>query len=111
MLAHAFLAAVTAAEHAIQPDELNLVPLTLAEVQRLMTRLQTTHPPHPDTVCTGHAGDDASKPTPAAATTSNNPAGNNENHDLQTGVLGGPARWAAGNHWRSVGLAAGWEQS
>lgn len=43
MLAHAFLAAVTASEH--HRDEPGLTPLTLAEVQRLMTRLPGSQPP------------------------------------------------------------------
>lgn len=44
MLAHAFLAAVAAAENARQPASEDLIPLTLAEVQRLMTRLTSTGP-------------------------------------------------------------------
>ncbi|WP_149264413.1 IS701 family transposase [Actinomadura sp. K4S16] len=44
MLAHAFLTAVTASEHTRPQDEPDLIPVTLAEVQRLMTRL-TASPP------------------------------------------------------------------
>jgi SRSO17 transposase len=44
MLAHAFLAAVTAAGRA-QPAEPGLIPLILAELQRLMTRLTSGPPP------------------------------------------------------------------
>jgi hypothetical protein len=39
MLAHAFLAAVTAAEHARHPAVPGLTPLTLSEIRRLFTRL------------------------------------------------------------------------
>jgi SRSO17 transposase len=44
MLAHAFLTAVTVSEHTRRQAEPDLVPLTLAEVQRLMTRLTSTPP-------------------------------------------------------------------
>ena len=50
MLAHAFLTAVTVSEHARPHPEPGLIPLTLAEVQRLMTRL-TGHPPATDEHC------------------------------------------------------------
>ncbi|MEU5882693.1 IS701 family transposase [Spirillospora sp. NPDC047279] len=45
MLAHAFLAALTTTERAHQHDEPGLIPMTLAEVQRLLTRLTTNTPP------------------------------------------------------------------
>jgi SRSO17 transposase len=46
MLAHAFLTAVAVSEHARQPAEPDLIPLTLAEIQHLMARL-TSRPPAP----------------------------------------------------------------
>ncbi|GLZ09731.1 transposase [Actinomadura sp. NBRC 104412] len=45
MLAHAFLTAAAVSEHARLPSEPDLIPLTLAEVQRLMARLTTDPPP------------------------------------------------------------------
>ena len=44
MLAHAFLTAVAASEQARRHAGPDLIPLTLAEVQRLMVRL-TSRPP------------------------------------------------------------------
>ena len=82
MLAHAFLAAVAAAEHARQPAGPSLVPLTLAEIQHLMTPLASTTPPPPAIATAGHTGAGDTKPTPAPATTSSNPPENNEDHDL-----------------------------
>jgi hypothetical protein len=41
MLAHAFLAVVTATERPRTPGEGGLIPLTLAEAQRLFNRLTT----------------------------------------------------------------------
>lgn len=51
MLAHAFLAAVAAAERASQQAGPDLIPLTLAEVQRLMNRLTSPGPPDPVHCC------------------------------------------------------------
>jgi SRSO17 transposase len=45
MLAHTFLTAVTISEHPHQHSQPGLIPLTLAEVQRLMTRPTSTPPP------------------------------------------------------------------
>lgn len=45
MLAHAFLTAVTVSEHTRPHAEPDLIPLTLAEIQRLMTRLTASPPP------------------------------------------------------------------
>jgi hypothetical protein len=44
MFAHAFLTAAAVSEHDRRHAEPGLIPLTLAEVQRLMTRLVGTPP-------------------------------------------------------------------
>jgi len=48
MLAHAFLTALSVSEHPHPQDEPDLIPFTLAEVQRLMARLTASPPPGVD---------------------------------------------------------------
>jgi hypothetical protein len=83
MLAHAFLAVVTATERPRTPGEGGLIPLTLAEVQRLFNRLTTGPTRSKPNTCAGRTGADTTKPAPAKATTSDNPPDKREDHHLQ----------------------------
>jgi hypothetical protein len=82
MLADALLAVVTAADRAETPSPQGILALTANQIRHLFTRVVTTPNTASGTCGTGHAGDAATKPGIATATTAVGRS-NSSDHELR----------------------------
>ena len=75
LLAYAFLSVLAATQPGgSRPHDGQLIPLTLNEIRQAVHRATPAAARTPARSCTGHDGDDDTKPPPEPATTGNDPS-------------------------------------